>query len=603
MSKIVRFSPLNDIRFAPKDYEVAQAYGYPAYGRALHQYSLPAHKPNSIYYRKLQMNDPVCIQINRTYEGSTGNFSVLNIHDEFGNYLTNVDTTFFTQPNYIDEDTGEALYTNQFNFACSQLAEVAGYSVIRMILQVHYEDDTTLEYISEPIMLADKHEGTVLIEASHSENNYDTIFEGISPRPVFRQRVESFGLKHLPSGEYTSFENQNKELDVLYALPYNGFKLDIGGSEGVPEYMADSINRIMDLEKIRVDGRLMTRESDKMEETGKDDAPLHFYSVSLREAKHTDSYTFKQKRIKLYTRPGTYPYAISYLALSDGITLLSKSAEEFFNSDAEDDYVDGLNNDDAAGLGMLGSFSWDGDDLIYTNAEGEDFIPYIETIVYPVNFSFDATVNAANSALAYQYNGPHVVSWGETSIEHKLSFGATLPTASKVYPTTGSKTFRIYHNDKMKRFRCFSNGLDIIFTDWDGDFSANMEEVTLSKHNFNALLTLSLAPLYRSRFTIRNLTITQCQVKGITAGAFSTFYTPLAPLVMPWVLMKTIDLSRNKFTAANVDAFINEFHTYSRYTATGSMALNLNSPFAPPTGASSTARTAIAAKAWVLQTD
>lgn len=130
--------------------------------------------------------------------------------------------------------------------------------------------------------------GGILIEYSHKDNNsvFDNIFWMNDSQIIFKMRIQG-GFK--PSGislavDNEQFVNQRQEIVELYSIPYTTRNLTIGGTEGVPYYIAEMINRVLCLSFVRIGGELYVREGNSVPEVaetiGKKD--MFIYNVTLR---------------------------------------------------------------------------------------------------------------------------------------------------------------------------------------------------------------------------------------------------------------------------------------------------------------------------------
>lgn len=132
----------------------------------------------------------------------------------------------------------------------------------------------------------------VLIEYSHKDNNsaFDNIFWIDEARQTFQFRVKG-GFK--PDAielkvDNEQFVNQKQEIVELYALPYKTLGFTFGGSNGVPYYIAEFLNKILCLSHVSINGELYVREGDsvpeKLDTIGK--KQLFIYRVTLRPAEN-----------------------------------------------------------------------------------------------------------------------------------------------------------------------------------------------------------------------------------------------------------------------------------------------------------------------------
>lgn len=130
---------------------------------------------------------------------------------------------------------------------------------------------------SEPIYIKTEHEDTILIEYGHDLNDFDCIFRGNNistpPVPRFQIRVEG-GLRNdgfTPGGKYTLFQDQDLSPVMLQSIPTNAYRFTFGDNRGIPNYLADKINRIFALSDVSIDGvDYMRNEGAKLEPIERD---------------------------------------------------------------------------------------------------------------------------------------------------------------------------------------------------------------------------------------------------------------------------------------------------------------------------------------------
>ena len=156
-----------------------------------------------------------------------------------------------------------------------------------------------INFWSEPMYLKATHDDTVLIEYGHDLNDFDCIFKGTNetpPVPLFQIRVEG-GLKQdgfVPGGKYTLFQDQDLSPVMLQGVPVNVYRFTFGNNRGIPNYMADKINRLFSLSNTFIDGlAYMRNEGAKLEPIERD--PLYplcswVMDLALKENKYSDEY-------------------------------------------------------------------------------------------------------------------------------------------------------------------------------------------------------------------------------------------------------------------------------------------------------------------------
>lgn len=162
------------------------------------------------------------------------------------------------------------------------LSSVAPVGVYFLKMTIEDLNGQTVLY-SEPIYLTDDTSKLVTISYTHDENDFDRVFVGNNVVPSILRiegGMKSEGLQ--PGGKFTMFQDQDYNSVVLQSQPYNVEKWTFGPSEGVPNHIADLINRIFGLSNVTIDGVQYSRnEGSKLERTGETEYPLAGWSLDL----------------------------------------------------------------------------------------------------------------------------------------------------------------------------------------------------------------------------------------------------------------------------------------------------------------------------------
>lgn len=123
---------------------------------------------------------------------------------------------------------------------------------------------------SEPFAIRTDKRGSVLIKASHKDNNsiYNNVF--------WLDNIQQFVSIRVPGGfkpediayqlESESFRNQFQEISYQYAVPYEVMRLTVGTNAGVPEWFGGWLNRVFCLSHTSVEGVLYRRSEDSVPE-------------------------------------------------------------------------------------------------------------------------------------------------------------------------------------------------------------------------------------------------------------------------------------------------------------------------------------------------
>lgn len=113
--------------------------------------------------------------------------------------------------------------------------------------------------ISEPILVSDKFENTVLLEYRNTRYHGDVIFEtGIK----FGLRVEAVRGFLEPGSNNIVYEDQKLNPVVLSSKYFRTFPYSYGGTKGIPEWMYDRIALAWTCNTVTQDGKSFAKDSD-----------------------------------------------------------------------------------------------------------------------------------------------------------------------------------------------------------------------------------------------------------------------------------------------------------------------------------------------------
>jgi hypothetical protein len=145
-------------------------------------------------------------------------------------------------------------------------------------------------YTSEPQEIAKVVPNSVLYHYASIYNEFDVAFDtGI----VFQFRCEGAITDFKPGNRRKIYEDQNLNNVRLSATPYRAGKLIIGGPEGVPNWVADKLNRIFCCDYISIDGTEYVRLDGDMEPKREEYYAMSGWSFDIREAKNKLSKQFR----------------------------------------------------------------------------------------------------------------------------------------------------------------------------------------------------------------------------------------------------------------------------------------------------------------------
>lgn len=157
--------------------------------------------------------------------------------------------------------------------------DMSGYDEGCYYFTITFGNPVALTFQSEKIILSDSLESTLLLEYSHPSFREDMIFEtDIQPK----MRIPAILKFKGPASKNTVYEDQPLNLTVIRSLNYRVFTLDIGAGKGVPDYMADKIDRILGCRTLLIDGVAYTKIDGSIEPAAVEDYPLRGWRIDVR---------------------------------------------------------------------------------------------------------------------------------------------------------------------------------------------------------------------------------------------------------------------------------------------------------------------------------
>lgn len=134
--------------------------------------------------------------------------------------------------------------------------------------------------VSECLSIDESWEETVLFEYYNSLNRINGYFA--SWRPMLR--VEGLLMPTQPDSEFSTYEDDANNNQMLWGISTPTKQLYIGNQYGVPDWMASKVNAVLLLDKVAIDGDLYAKQSDsKLEANTIEGYPMSYYSITLSQ--------------------------------------------------------------------------------------------------------------------------------------------------------------------------------------------------------------------------------------------------------------------------------------------------------------------------------
>ncbi len=505
--------------------------------------------------------------------------------------------SFYTAENGTTYQLG--VYFRSWNFGSFTYPEGHYY----VFVEVEYGDETTEQFISEPIWVRETHKNTILIHYTHHEDAFNILFKRLSIN--FYHRVDSDFMKLEPAADDVVFTDQDDNMRRLYSNPFRIWKLNLGGSVGIPEWLLDKLNRAFSCSTFTIDRkRFVKHENAKIEQQTWNGFPLQLATIQLREFYNDAAGSFINTVNARLTDSASFPYVISEWEMQDLVSSyrIGGGLFEFIDHDTEpykneQYYVDFYNSFTVPFHNLKGEFIWD-DGLVYVNGDGENFATTKKADSLTVYFEATANVTATGFPVEYDMSGLgyHIAVWSDGAIDLHYEpgnnrFGAPIVLqANHYFNSTGSKTVRIYTNDKMTVLGFNPQVNKITGYDTSTAVSAKLQRFTLAGQNIDDVFDMSV--LSRAKDELRILNLSGSAIHSIVAGWANALHVGS---YLPWRYLRYLFLNNNKFDATAIDDFIIELVADSDYfSGWGQIYLQNQSPLTGPTGASLTPRNTLA---------
>lgn len=171
--------------------------------------------------------------------------------------------------------------------------DLSTYDPGKYYFKITFGSPVALTLKSENIELSERIENSLLLEYSHPSFREDMIFEtGIQPGI----RVAGSITYDKTASKDTLFEDQPLNMEMLRSVNYRLWKLNLGGTFGIPDYMADKISRMLGCSTLLVDGKYYAKqEGASLDPNEIDEYPLRGWSISLREKLNRASRTYEDE--------------------------------------------------------------------------------------------------------------------------------------------------------------------------------------------------------------------------------------------------------------------------------------------------------------------
>lgn len=284
----VQIPNINPIKLVVKDLQYN--YNIKHLDIALQANQIYSFQSKKYYYQKFNKTDLIYFQLISDFGGCT--VTLVDCEDNQIAVGTSVaiNNTFYNIPNVC--------------YGCSiNLNTVPdGYYYVKVIVGFGL-NATTL--ISEPILVADNFPNTALFEYYNTSNINGVIFQN---NEKFYLRCEAVLHDFQPQSIDTVFEDENADLITLSSFKFRTYKLIIGNSLGVADWMIDKLANAFGVSNTYIDGLQFTKQQGAKFERNSDRlVPLAGWTLEVRETKSRNGTTI------INNLPQTSSVVVSYL--------------------------------------------------------------------------------------------------------------------------------------------------------------------------------------------------------------------------------------------------------------------------------------------------
>ena len=272
ISYYLEVSMLNPVNLVDKNRELPLNYNFKHFDKwTSYEQIIRPYEVDKCYRQKWQNNDILKLQFK-------ANFSpiVLKVRDSKG-------LVVFSHQMSILRTIGDDIYFEDqiafdfFNPGIYKLEVVAG-------------DPALITLVSEPFQIAENWPNTILINYYNSFNNNILWETGIT----MNFRIDGVIPFDSPNSTRTVYIDQPGSGVTVKGIPYRLFKLYIGCDGGIPNWVIDKLEEIIDQTNVTYDGKgFAPTDGAKFEANKIDRYPWVQWNIEMRETNNTRSKRFE----------------------------------------------------------------------------------------------------------------------------------------------------------------------------------------------------------------------------------------------------------------------------------------------------------------------
>lgn len=485
----------------------------------------------------------------------------------------------------------QQIYQHIFQFSLADVTPAlpAGYYWLRLEAEWDTDADTipdvTRYGISEPLHIRADHPKTILLEYRNSANKEHF---------AFRQTGAIFGLRvdgTMKNPDYlssdTTYEEQNFNARLLDSQQYTAWAIETGH---LPAYMRQKLAYAAGCDGLVVEDKQLAKSGSDWE-VGDRSGVLQKVQITLRQADNDDDFVNAfDNDLPIYTRPGTYPYALHTIQLIGGNNPVLASAVVIEDAAEEDDLLAAWNSAVKYQKGLYGSFYVSGDVVYYKQHKLEAY-DNVTSLVMAKFFTLTISAGGLTTFAPVLRAAYVTVDFGDGTAVANYGNGNVVDfTVTHNYGGIGVGPWgqRVFHqDDDFTKIQTNSSRLSAL----TGDLPTTLTILQLSS---SGITGFNAGILVRCMGTLQTFIMTN--------GAL----TSVSNFTHAYANLTTINLSGNHLTSSQVDnlfiSYVNGVGVPNIPTG-GVFIINNQIPAAPPTALSSGDRGVLASNGWTVTTD
>lgn len=341
---------------------------------------------------------------------------------------------------------------------------------------------TTYSYVLfEPIDVKQIHSNTIRIDYSNSYNDQSIVYT--SDLYVNQIRVKGSIIDVMTESKFSVYENQPLDTEMVSGIAYRVHTLQIGNNIGIPEWLADKIERVFLCDTLYIDGCKYSRaEGAKLEPNKTQGKRLSTYNIKLRDADNNTTSNYAMKHKELGTMPQTNWIWVEFITIAGTVYNIDLAFKGKRN------LLDYLNSVTLRTMNSGGAF----DGCYFTESIDEKLIfvgtsdttissTWTFTNYYQYSFVFYVTSGHFELDIVAPAAQAYAISWGDGNVDDSAALTTGTTTISHTFSGNNIKECVVFVSD------CYSiadmGNCDYMVEAIGGDFPPLLEVYDMSFTN------------------------------------------------------------------------------------------------------------------------